>query len=419
MISEEEARKKILETVRSLPSRRLSLSRALGCFAAEDYFARLPLPAFDNSAMDGYAVVASSCAKGKRLLVTAEQPAGRDKQLHVSPGEAIRIFTGAPIPQGADAIVMQEDVTRGGDAIVINTDVKGGEFIRRRGCDLSEGQRILAKGERLRAATIALLASQGIGALIVGGEVNTAILSTGDELVQPGEKPDPGQIYESNSALLRALLHRCGAAVNLVEHCRDERESLSEAIKRGMKNHILIISGGVSVGEHDLVKDILREVGAEIEIWRVAIKPGKPFLFGRVGQSKPSPQSSPSARERRTRSAGEGSVPDSECLVFGLPGNPVSAFVTFLQFVRPAILKMMGATNLNLPEVPAKLAVDLTNEGDRAHYLRGKLEHGKFSPVGRQESHALFGLSQSNALLRLGLGQSFRADEIVDVQIWD
>ena len=391
MISEEDARKKILETVRSLPSRRLSLSQALGCFAAEDYFARLPLPAFDNSAMDGYAVVASSCAKGKRLLVTAEQPAGRDKQLHVSPGEAIRIFTGAPIPQGADAIVMQEDVTRGGDEIVINTDVKGGEFIRRRGCDLSEGQRILAKGERLRAATMALLASQGIGALIVGGEVNTAILSTGDELVQPGEKPDPGQIYESNSALLRALLHRCGAAVNLVEHCRDERESLSEAIKRGMKNHILIISGGVSVGEHDLVKDILREVGAEIEIWRVAIKPGKPFLFGNIG----------------------------ECVVFGLPGNPVSAFVTFLQFVRPAILKMMGAINLDLPQLPARLTVDLTNEGDRAHYIRGKLEHGKFSPVGRQESHALFGLSQSNALLRLGLGQSFRADEIVDVQIWD
>jgi molybdopterin molybdotransferase len=205
----------------------------------------------------------------------------------------------------------------------------------------------------------------------------------------------------------------------LLEHCRDEPESLRRAIKRGIKNHILIISGGVSVGEHDLVKDILREVGAEIEIWRVAIKPGKPFLFGHIKQSEPSPQSSPSGRKRRTRSAGEGSVPASECLVFGLPGNPVSAFVTFLQFVRPAILKMMGATSLNLPEVPAKLAVDLTNEGDRAHYIRGKLEHGKFSPIGRQESHALFGLSQSNALLRLDLGQSLKADEIVDVQIWD
>ena len=425
MISEEEARKKVLETVRSLPSRRLSISRALDCFAAEDYFARLPQPAFDNSAMDGYAVVANSCARGKRLRVTAEQPAGRDKQLRISPGEAIRIFTGAPMPQGADAIVMQEDVTRGGDEIVINTDVKGGEFIRRRACDLSEGQRILAKGERLRAATIALLASQGIDDVTVGGEVNAAILSTGDELVKPGEKLDPGQIYESNSALLRALLHRCGAAVNLVEHCRDERGSLSKAIKRGMKNHILIISGGVSVGEHDLVKDALRELGAEVDIWRVAIKPGKPFLFGRMQQSKPSPQSSQRSarsrsREADTKARSKGAVASSGCcFIFGLPGNPVSAFVTFLQFVRPAILKMMGAINLDLPQLPARLTVDLTNEGDRAHYIRGKLEHGKFSPVGRQESHALFGLSQSNAFLRLGLGQSFRADEIVDVQIWD
>jgi molybdopterin molybdotransferase len=419
MISEETARTTILEKVRPLPERTVLLSSGLGCFSAHELAARLSLPAFDNSAMDGYAVVASSCAKGKRLRVTAEQPAGRDKQLRVSPGEAVRIFTGAPMPQGADAIVMQEDVMRDGDEIVVNTDVEAGEFVRRRGCDLSKGQKILPKGERLRPATIALLASQGVGNVNVGGEVKAAIISTGDELVKPGEEPDPGQIYDSNSALLRALLHRCGAEVTLLEHCRDERESLGRAIKRGIKNHILIISGGVSVGEHDLVKDILREVGAKIEIWRVAIKPGKPFLFGHIKQGAPSPQSSPSGRERRTRSAGEGSVPGSECLVFGLPGNPVSAFVTFLQFVRPAILKMMGATSLNLPEVPAKLAVDLTNEGDRAHYIRGKLEHGRFSPVGRQESHALFGLSQSNALLRLDLGQSLKADEIVDVQIWD
>src|SRR5260370_3719924 len=380
MISEEQERKKILETIRPLPSRLLPPSEALGSFAAEDYFARLPLPTFDNSAMDGYAVVASSCAKGGRLRVTGEQPAGRDKQLRVSSGEAVRIFTGAPIPTGADAIVMQEDITRDGEEIVINTGVEAGEFIRRRGCDLAEGQGILAKGERLRSATIALLASQGIADVAVGAEVNAAIISAGDELVKPGGKRDPGQIYESNSALLNALLERCGAAVNSAEHCRDERESLIEGIKRGMRNHVLIISGGVSVGEHDLVKDALRELGAQIEIWRVAIKPGKPFLFGRMQQSKPSPHSSPSARERRTRSAGQSSVPDAEGLAFRLPGNPVSAFVTFLQFVRPAILKMMGATNLDLPQLPAQLAVDLTNEGDRAHYIRGKLEHGKFFP---------------------------------------
>jgi molybdopterin molybdotransferase len=176
-----------------------------------------------------------------------------------------------------------------------------------------------------------------------------------------------------------------------VEHCRDERQSLGDAIKRGMKNHVLIISGGVSVGEHDLVQEALRKFGAKIEIWRVAVKPGKPFLFGEVG----------------------------ECFVFGLPGNPVSAFVTFLQFVRPAILRMMGATNFDLPQVLAKLAVGLTNEGDRPHYIRGRLKHEKFTPIGRQESHALFGLSQANALLRVAVGQSLRADEIVDVQIWD
>lgn len=391
MISEEEARKKILETVRPLPVRKLSISKSLDFFAAEDHFARLPLPTFDNSAMDGYAVVADSCKKGQRLRVIGEQPAGRDKQLCISRGETVRTFTGAPVPAGADAIVMQEDVTRDGDEIIINVAVKAGEFVRRRGCDLAEGQRILAKGERIRAAKVALLASQGFAEVTVGGEAKAAVISTGDELVKPGEKIEPGQIYDSNSALLDGLLQRSKAMVNLAEHCRDDRESLIDAIKRCSENHILIISGGVSVGEHDFVKDALRDLGARIDIWRVAIKPGKPFLFGNI----------------------------DKCAVFGLPGNPVSAFVTFLQFVRPAILKMMGATNLDLPKVPAKLSFDLTNDGDRPHYIRGKLENGTFTPIGRQESHALFGLSQSNALLRLALGESLKADEIVDVQIWD
>ena len=391
MISEEETRKKILDAIRPLPARQLSISKSLDFFAAENHFARLPLPAFDNSAMDGYVVVASSCRKGERLRVTGEQPAGPDRRLRISPGETVRIFTGAPVPAGADAVVMQEDVTRESDEIVINTDVEAGEFIRQRGCDLAEGQRILAKGERIRAATAALLASQGFAEVTVGGEVNAAIISTGDELVTPGEKIKAGQIYDSNSPLLGALLQRCRAIVKSQEHCRDERESLIEAIKRGGENHILIISGGVSVGEHDFVKDALHDLGAQIDIWRVAIKPGKPFLFGKLG----------------------------ECAVFGLPGNPVSVFVTFLQFARPAILKMMGATDLNLPQVPARLSVALTNDSDRPHYIRGKIEHGHFTPVGRQESHALFGLSQSNALLRLAVGQSLRVDEIVDVQIWD
>jgi molybdopterin molybdotransferase len=393
MISDKEARRRILGKVSPLRERTVPLVSAVDRFSARDIVSRLPLPNFDNSAMDGYAVVASSCSKGERLHLIGEQPAGPDRQLRVSRGEAVRIFTGAPMPHGADAIVMQEDVKRDGNEIVINADVDPGDFVRRRGCDIAEGQKILAKGEAIRAATIALLASQGFASVAVGGDVKAAIISTGDELVKPGEEIKPGQIYESNSVLLQGLLQRCGASVKSPEHCRDERESLIGAIKRGIENHVLIITGGVSVGEHDLVQATLRSLGAKIDIWRVAIKPGKPFLFGKI----------------------------ATCAIFGLPGNPVSAFVTFLQFVRPAILKMMGASTdeIDLPKAPAELAVDLRNDTERVHYIRGRFENGKFSAVGRQESHALFGLSRSNALLRLASGETARKGAIVEVHLLD
>jgi molybdopterin molybdotransferase len=391
MISEEEARRRVLHSVGSLRERTVPLSEALDYFSAREVVAQLPLPMFDNSAMDGYAVVASSSKKGTRLHVIGEQPAGIDRGLRISPGEAARIFTGAPIPAGADAVVMQEDTTREGDEMVVNVDVDPSEFIRRRGCDLAEGQKILRRGERIRPTTIALLASQGFADVTVGGQVNAAVVSTGDEVVAPGSKLDQGQIYDSNSILLQALVQHCGASVKSAEHCPDQHERLIQAIQRGIKSHILVITGGVSVGEHDLVQAALRTLGAKIDIWRVAIKPGKPFLFGQAGG----------------------------CAVFGLPGNPVSAFVTFLQFVRPAILKMMGANNLDLPKISARLTVNLANEGDRPHYVRGRIENGTFVPIGRQESHALFGLSQSNALLRIAVGESLRAGEIVDIQTWD
>ena len=390
MISESEARAKILESVRPLPALNISILQALDRFAAEDHFARLPLPTFDNSAMDGYAVIATDCQRGSRLRVIGEQPAGVDRKLRFSKGETIRIFTGAPIPQGADAVVMQEDVARDGEEIVVNVDVEVGEFVRKGGCDLSDGQRILSKGEQISATKLALLASQGLAEISVGGQARVAIISTGDELAKTGDKLRDGQIYDSNSALLQSLVRRFGADVGLAEHCRDESESLRKTFQRAAANEILIVTGGVSVGEHDLVQQTLRELGAKIEIWRVAIKPGKPFLFGTLGG----------------------------CFVFGLPGNPVSAFVTFLQFVRPAILKMMGAADVDLSKLPARLDVDLTNDGDRAHYFRGKLDRGNFLPIGRQESHALFGLSQSNALLRLEVGESRKHGEIIQVEIW-
>jgi molybdopterin molybdotransferase len=393
MISEREARSRLLEALEPLPSRRVALVDAVNCFAAADYSARIPLPVFDNSAMDGYAVVSNSSPPGARLQIIGEQPAGVDRQLRVSAGEAVRIFTGAPIPTGADAIVMQEDVTRNGIEIVVNTTIAPGEFIRPRGCDLTEGQRILARGERVRATKVALLASQGLLEMEVGGELGAAIISTGDELISPGELIQPGQIYDSNSVLLRALLEQTGATVESLEHCGDEHHALKEAMRRGSSRRLLILSGGVSVGEHDMVRPTLQSLGGQIDIWRVALKPGKPFLFGRVG----------------------------DCAVFGLPGNPVSAFATFLAFVRPAILKMMGASasELDLPTLSASLAADVKNEGDRAHYIRGRLEHGSFAPIGRQESHALFGLSQANAILRLAPGAELKTGSIVQVHIWD
>jgi molybdopterin molybdotransferase len=391
MISEEEARTQILETVRPLAARSVPLLEALNCFAAHEYLARIPLPVFDNSAMDGYAVIASDCRPGAKLRVIGEQPAGLDRQLRLSSGAAVRIFTGAPMPEGADAVVMQEEVTREGDEIELNAAVLLGQYIRQRGCDLAPGQKILGSGEPIRATTVGLLTSQGFETVAVGGEVRIAILATGDELAKPGQKLQAGQIYDSNSTLLQSLLRGFAGVFASVQHCADDRDALRRALTMAAKNQIVIVSGGVSVGEHDLVQTTLRSLGARIDVWRVAIKPGKPFLFGRLG----------------------------DCFIFGLPGNPVSAFVTFLQFVRPAILKMSSAANLELPRSPAKLIVDLANDADRVHYFRGKVESGSYAPIGRQESHALFGLSQSNALLRVAPGESLKAGSIVEVQTWD
>jgi molybdopterin molybdotransferase len=391
MISEEEARAQILEVVRPLPARNVPLLEALNCFVAQDYLARLPLPNFDNSAMDGYAVIASDCRPDARLRIIGEQPAGLDRQLRLSNGKAVRIFTGAPMPEGADAVVMQEEVTRQEDEIEINAAVFPGQYIRQRGCDLAPGQKILESGERIRATTLALFMSQGLDTVAVGGEVRMAIISTGDELAKAGDKLQPGQIYDSNATLLQSLLRGFAGVSTSVQHCPDDRDALRRALTMASKNQIVIVTGGVSVGEHDLVQATLRSLGARIDVWRVAIKPGKPFLFSRLG----------------------------DCFIFGLPGNPVSAFVTFLQFVRPTILKMCSAANFDLPRSPAKLIVDLTNDGDRVHYVRGKLEARTFAPIGRQESHALFGLSQSNALLRLAAGESLKAGSIVEVQTWD
>jgi molybdopterin molybdotransferase len=384
VITEDQALARIIENVAPLPARTVPLIQALEKFAATEVRARVALPRFDNSAMDGYAVVAAACAGGKPQRLIGEQPAGADRGLRIEPGETIRIFTGAPIPSGADAVVMQEDVRIEGSQVFVNTTVATGEFIRRRGCDLSEGQKIIEAGTRLRAQELALLASQGFAEIEVGGEVRVTIVSTGDELVEPGGDLAAGQIFDSNSVLLRALVEKCGVTVVRVQHCPDDAAAIERAFRDALPNEALIVLGGVSVGARDLVKPALNAVGAQTDLWRVSVKPGKPFLFGRADQ----------------------------CAIFGLPGNPVSAFVTFLLFVRPALLRMMGARDgqLPLPQTTATLSEEVSNDGDRSHYMRGQFAGGRFSLIGRQESHALYGLSRANALLRVAPGQTLSRD---------
>ena len=374
MISEEKAREKITSAVAPLPTTEVSLADALDRFAANDLFATIPLPPFDNSAMDGYAVVANSAGKNARLKIVGEQPAGVSKNLSLSAGKAIRIFTGAPMPTGADAVVMQEETQREGDFVLIQTkQISVGDFVRKAGADLAVGQQILKRGDRLRPATLGLLGSQGIESVRVGAQPRVAIVTTGDELAAPGHQLRPGEIFDSNGPMLASLSARTGMEVAMRRHCPDIFDTLCTTLRDAVHQDAVIISGGVSVGEHDLVREALREIGAEIDLWRVAVKPGKPFLFGKCDR----------------------------CLIFGLPGNPVSTFVTFLVFVRPALLRMMGASDLSLPRANARLTHEITGDETRPHYFRGELAEGAFGVIGHQESHALFGLVRANALLRV------------------
>jgi molybdopterin molybdotransferase len=392
MLSEEEARNKILAAVPTLPVEKVPLRQAASRFSATELVATVPLPSFDNSAMDGYAVIASSATKGARLKIVGDQPAGVSRDLRVRPSQAVRIFTGAPLPAGANAVVMQEETERADDFVLIRTDcVSPGEFVRIAGGDLAVGQQILRRGDRLSPVTLPLLASQGVEFIDVHEIPRVAIVTTGDELVDPGTELRPGEIFETNGVMLAALAEAAGVEVVMQSHCRDDFEELCAVLRDATENDVVMISGGVSVGERDLVRDTLREVGAQIDLWRVAVKPGKPFLFG--------------MRER--------------CAIFGLPGNPVSSFITFLIFVRPALLQMMGAKDLSMPRSIARVSHDIAGDETRPHYLRGKMEDGRFSILGRQESHALFGLARANALLRVNPGEQLPAGSEVEVLLLD
>jgi len=394
LLTEPEARRRLLEAMQLPSPCTLPLQEAVGRIAGEDLSATIPLPGFDNSQMDGYAVQAGSASEGALLRVVGEQAAGvRCEELRVGPGEAIRIFTGAPLPPGADAVVMQEDVEvlESGEIRVLDA-VEDGEFIRPKGADLCEGQAILRAGERLTAARIGLLASQGIDRVRAHPTPAVSVITTGDELRPPGETLEPGMIYNSNGPMLEALLREVGVSQIATVHAPDEPHQLADAIAKALdETDFCLIAGGVSVGERDYVREVLQGIGVETDFWKVRVKPGKPFLFGRRGEG----------------------------LVFGLPGNPVSSYVTFLLFVLPALKRWCGEVvdpeALPLESAHGRLSEELANPGDRPHYIRGILEGGgdgaTFRPVGMQQSHALSGLSRANALFRLEEGANWRGGD--------
>jgi molybdopterin molybdotransferase len=397
MITESEALAQILDAIpKNTASESLPLLETLNRRCAAQQRATIPLPGFDNSMMDGYAVRAADTRDPTPIAVIGTQPAGPDLQLKIeAPRQAIRIFTGAPLPTGCDAVIMQEDVTVIDNSISCTDPVVPGENIRLLGSDLCSGQLLLQPGDLISPGRIGLLASQGLTHLPVYRLPRIAILSTGDELVPPGTAPLlPGQLYNSNGSMIAALLLQLGLPVTELAHSPDSLTDTTSILRRlSEQNDVIILSGGVSVGDKDHVKPALSELGMPPQLWRIKIKPGKPFLFTHRSMPKP-------------------------LFVFGLPGNPVSTFVTFQLFVRPALLKWCGtpSSDLSPPSASATLTHDLNNPGDRPHYIRGVSQKGQFTAKGLQRSDALFALSKANCLLRINPDSSIKSGE--NVTIW-
>ncbi len=392
-LSVDEARARILERVGPLPAEERELLQALGSVLAEEVRAPNDVPPFANSAMDGFAVRAADVAHAPvRLPVRGDIPAGASGE-RLAPGTAARIMTGAPLPSGADAVVRFEDTDAGAETVEIRTGVPAGENVRFAGEDIRKGAVVADAGTVLRAAELGVLATAGRGRLRVVRRPRVAVLSTGDELVQVDEVPGPGKIRDANRYSLAAAVAAAGGTPVPLGIARDTADDLRAALRRAAREDVIVTSGGVSVGDYDFVKVVMRELGS-MNFWSIAMRPGKPVAFGEIGN-----------------------VP-----IFGLPGNPVSALLTFELFVRPALLRMQGRALLRRPRVKARLIEDVA----KPPHLRffGRAIHDAASATvrttGPQGSGILRSMSLANALLDLPVGPSLvAAGSAVDVILTD
>ena len=360
LLSLDEALPQLLAQAQALGrTQSVSTFEADGRVLAQDVIAALQVPPQDNSSMDGYAVCAADCAQaGAVLRVTQRIPAGtHGTQLNA--GEAARIFTGAPIPPGADAVVMQEDCEAlDGEQVKVNKAVPAGQWIRRSGEDVTRGATVLSHGTRLTPAELGLAASIGLAQLQVSARPRVALFSTGDELVMPGdvapEVMPAGAIYNSNRFFLRAMLQRLGCEVTDLGIVPDQRDATIAALRDAAQHHDLILtSGGVSVGEEDHIKPAVESLG-ELNLWQLAIKPGKPFAYGKVNRD------------------GDIDRKGNACHFMGLPGNPVSSFVTFLLLVRPFLLTLQGVTKTDMTRTEMTANFDWPRADKRREFLRVK-----------------------------------------------
>ncbi len=416
MISVDEALERVLSYVDVLEAEQKPILQCLGQVLAEEIHSAIDVPPLDNSAMDGYAIravdtVGATESSPRYLAVVGEIAAGSVPKIRVEEGTATRIMTGAPVPQGADTVVQFEhtdEVTRrssGGDLsrVGVLQEVKKGLNIRRRGEDIARGDLILTTGKPLRPQEIGLLASLGRPTALVVRRPIVAILSTGDELIAVDQPLAHGKIHDSNSYTIAAEVSRYGGIPRILGIGRDSVQSLTEKIEQGLDTDMLITSGGVSKGDYDMVKDVLAEHG-EVSFWTVRMKPGKPLAFGVMTRTEGRP-----AR----------GVPH-----LGLPGNPVSSMITFEQFARPAILKMMGYTNLTKPTVKAVIEDSIMNRDGRRVFARvivskrNGIYHA--SLTGPQGSGILTSMATANGLAVIPeTSREVKAGDMVDVQMLD